>query len=1835
MGRKSKLIGHRVTAVSLALMLSATGAVPMNVLAAPRDSQTKETFSNPFIYSDVPDIDIIRVDGAYYMVSTTMHLSPGVPVMKSTDLVNWETVNYVYDRLDEGDEMNLRNGKSMYGKGQWASSIVYHNGTYYVGFNSNTTGTAYIFKTDDIEHGSWTRTKLNANMHDMAIFFDGDTPYVVWGGRNIQYQELEADMSGLKKDGKSGTLFTDDTASTIVNAEGTHVMKKGDYYYVFNIVWPNGGVRQEICHRSKTFPGTPEDWEKKAILDANFKNNGTSAGVAQGGIIDTEDGKWYGYLFQDHGAVGRVPVLTDCVFKDDWPMLGKNGDGKTVELTMDMPLPSTGKSSLTKSDEFYNDAEHRVFEEGYTGSDNAGSGSETIENNKPTPTVGKSTVELFTNGDVSTGTTEGWKVMEQADIDVALEDGSPAENEAEESDKNYCLWVKNRKACAGGAMQDISGKIEAGKEYTFKGRLKYVDGPDEKRFRVEIQNGPDYRWRDNVIEFTAKKGEWTEFEKTYTVPASIKLGNNDYEFNDDQNYIFIETPWVQDSERDANKDQHLMDYYLDDFSMTGESGTIVDNGDMEEGTQGWGKYQHKSVEGTINVEVTEDAHSGEKALKTKGREHTNDGLGQVFKNVFIPGYTYEFTAWVKQDEVESKEIAMTVRKGEGENFSTIDSKEVKKGEWTKLTGTYKFSEDDDTSVDTLFFETKWKQDSDTTKEDLVDIYVDDVAIIEKSRATEAEKAARGEDDYYGSDLDLAWQWNHNPDNTKWSLTDRTGWLRLTTGKKCESILDARNTLTQRTFGPTCSGTTKLDISNMKDGDVAGLAAFSYNYSYIAAKKENGKTQLVMVDATQNDSKKEDSPKEIASVPCEGNTVYLKDDYDFAGGDKVSFYYSFDGKEWTQLGETVRTSYELTHFMGSRFALFNYATKSKGGYVDFDYFRVSDAITGTENDQQDLSAGLSFSKSEISGVVNNEVEATVKLGKIEKASHNKIKASFEIPELMDVEAVEFNDAAINGEATYTFSKNRLVLEVTGDDVSFDAADGVFATIKLKLNGYVREDKTVDIAADYIRLDGGKAEVDASGAKASIKLTYLDTGAIAKKLGFSNPLVTQEYGADPYAIVYNDRVYVYMTADAAQYDANGTLKKNEYEYINTLRVISSSDMVNWTDHGEIKVAGKDGAANKWATNSWAPAIAHKKINGKDKFFVYFANNGSGIGVIEGDSPLGPWTDLLKKPLLTQSTPGCSGVVWCFDPAVLVDDDGKAYIYFGGGVPTGKQNNPKTARVAQLGDDMISIVGEAKEIDAPCMFEDSGIFKYKDKYYYSYCSNFTDPHKEGYPGKGNIAYMVSDNPMGPFTYAGEIFDNPGVWFGTEGNNHHATFVFRDKSYFIYHAQTVAKEKGEQKGYRSTHIDTIEMTPKGNIKPVKGTYEGISQLETVNPYETIEAETIAWNKGIKVKNIDDFHMELSSIDNGDWTSVAGVDFGEKGADKFTARVKSNKGGSIEVRLDSPEGSLIGTVKVPAGTKEYTDITTEVTPVAGEKNVFFVFKGEGSDIMTVDSYVFTEGEGGSVTPDKPTPGTPDKPTPSTPDKPTPSTPDKPTPSTPDTPTPSTPDTPTPSTPDTPTPSTPDTPTPGTPGTPDTPTPDAPTPVTPENPSKGETKPEDTTKPVSEPAAKASAGNGNTSTADQIAALGDTTTLASAESGKVTVNAGAKKLILKGDKGTFKVVKGKKVKVSNTGKLIFKKGASDCEVQFKVDGREVTKSIHVETPVMEKKVTVKRSETVALALTGTDIKTAVWSTNKTKDAKVSVSKDGKHVSVSYGKKGTIKVIAEINGKKYTTRVTFK
>ena len=201
---------------------------------------------------------------------------------------------------------------------------------------------------------------------------------------------------------------------------------------------------------------------------------------------------------------------------------------------------------------------------------------------------------------------------------------------------------------------------------------------------------------------------------------------------------------------------------------------------------------------------------------------------------------------------------------------------------------------------------------------------------------------------------------------------------------------------------------------------------------------------------------------------------------------------------------------------------------------------------------------------------------------------------------------------------------------------------------------------------------------------------------KGMTANNPLLANSFACDPTAIEYNGRVYVYMSNDTQEHYGQGDDGENGYGYITSMHVISSADMVNWTDHGEIYVA--DGIVGaKWAKNSWAPAVAWKNIDGQDKFFLYFADGGGGIGVLEADSPTGPFKDPLGHGLITRNTPNCADVLWLFDPAVLVDDDGKAYIYFGGGVPSDKISHPMTARCVELGDDMISIKGEPVTIQS----------------------------------------------------------------------------------------------------------------------------------------------------------------------------------------------------------------------------------------------------------------------------------------------------------------------------------------------------------------------------------------------------------------------------------------------------------------------------------------------------------------------------------------------------------
>ena len=212
-----------------------------------------------------------------------------------------------------------------------------------------------------------------------------------------------------------------------------------------------------------------------------------------------------------------------------------------------------------------------------------------------------------------------------------------------------------------------------------------------------------------------------------------------------------------------------------------------------------------------------------------------------------------------------------------------------------------------------------------------------------------------------------------------------------------------------------------------------------------------------------------------------------------------------------------------------------------------------------------------------------------------------------------------------------------------------------------------------------------------------------------------------------------------------------------------------------------------------------------------------------MLTSDSPLGPWVDPHRQASDRAFYTGVEGVHWLFDPAVLVDDDGTGYIYFGGGVPDEQFERPLTSRVMQLGDDMISVVGEAVRSMRLLCLRITASTSITAVYYYTYCSNFySGARPEGSPGAGEIVYMKSNNPMGPWKYGGTILKNPMHFFGVGGNNHHAIFSFNGEWYIAYHAQTLAKAMGEAKGYRSTHLNKVYMNEDGSIQEITADMKG-----------------------------------------------------------------------------------------------------------------------------------------------------------------------------------------------------------------------------------------------------------------------------------------------------------------------------------------------------------------------------------------------------------------------------
>ena len=413
------------------------------------------------------------------------------------------------------------------------------------------------------------------------------------------------------------------------------------------------------------------------------------------------------------------------------------------------------------------------------------------------------------------------------------------------------------------------------------------------------------------------------------------------------------------------------------------------------------------------------------------------------------------------------------------------------------------------------------------------------------------------------------------------------------------------------------------------------------------------------------------------------------------------------------------------------------------------------------------------------------------------------------------------------------------------------------------------------------------------------------------GFAeNPLIQTNYTPDPAPMVYNDTVFLYTG-----HDEDNATGFTMYNYL----LYTSTDLVNWTDHGIIATT----KSFSWANTNGAWAAQCIPRNGK--FYYYCAMQLKGIGVLVSDSPYGPFTDPLGKPIVNNGGP-------CIDPTVLIDDDGQAYMYWG---------NPD-AYYVKLNKDMVSYSGNIVKIPKQQSYQEGPwLYKKNNRYYLAWSSTCCP---EG------IGYAMSDSPTGPWTFKGSIMDGnsnssgnqPGI-FDFKGATY--TTGFTNELWFsIQGGRTTRYER------RSANLVKLTFNADGTIPKVPwfgvgNPTPGVPQVGTFNPYDTVQAETICFSKGVRTEVCKDSSgkMDVDSIHNGDFIKVKGADFGERGASRFEARVASgSNGGKIEVHLDTTTGPLVATCDVSGtgGWQTWKTVSCDVSGAEGKHDIYFKFTG-------------------------------------------------------------------------------------------------------------------------------------------------------------------------------------------------------------------------------------------------------------------------------------------------------
>ena len=451
-----------------------------------------------------------------------------------------------------------------------------------------------------------------------------------------------------------------------------------------------------------------------------------------------------------------------------------------------------------------------------------------------------------------------------------------------------------------------------------------------------------------------------------------------------------------------------------------------------------------------------------------------------------------------------------------------------------------------------------------------------------------------------------------------------------------------------------------------------------------------------------------------------------------------------------------------------------------------------------------------------------------------------------------------------------------------------------------------------------------------------------------LNAQNPFVQTWCTSDPAPMVHNGTMYVYTG-----HDEDGA----DFFWMQEWRVYSSQDMVNWTDHGSPLAL----ESFNWADDR---AWASQCIERNGKFYWYICahsrlSKGMAIGVAVADSPTGPFHDPLGKPLFENGS-------WDhIDPTVMIDDDGQAWLMWG---------NPRVYYL-KLNPDMISYSGELGQLPmteeafgSPAMNEREKGKQYKDSYVegpWLMKRNVFMPNKKGKPAKKatplyyllyaaggvpeHISYSTAPSPTGPWTYAGQIMP---LCETKSFTNHCGVADFKGHSYFFYHTGKLPNGGGFG---RSVAVEEFSYNADGSFPTIMPTDEGVSPLEAFSPFKRVEAETMAFSRGVKAEQNDQIGVYITDVHNGDYIKLQNVDFSQQKAATFTARVASGlRGGQMEVRIDSIAGQLLGRLEVPAtgGWEQWQTLTTDLTlpEDASRRDLYLVFTGrKGPKLFNFD----------------------------------------------------------------------------------------------------------------------------------------------------------------------------------------------------------------------------------------------------------------------------------------------